>query len=143
MKRFGVRNHERWGLLIKTWATGKNYIGGNPDERAKAPYDMLPGTVEKFVEIITLAGVGPVNVDLLTDISFTRLTGPGSIVIRLATPEMIAESEDHLVNGPVYGLPAFYSSMFQGAPVERPLTDPEKMKFHATRIGDYTLSVCQ
>ena len=141
--RFSVTNYERWGLLIKTWATGLNYIGGHPDQPATAPYDKLPATVAQFRNVVTQAGVGPLNDDILKSVSFVRLEGPGTLVIRLATPEMIRESETELLARPNYSLPAFYTDMFEGQPAESALSPADKMKHHANRIGDYTLSVCQ
>jgi hypothetical protein len=141
-RRFEVMDHEKWGLLIKTWATGKNYIGGNSDEEAPAPYDRLPANVKQFREVVKEAGVGPVNDDVLNSISFVRLDGPGDMVVRLASPDMIEASESILSQRTGYGLPAFYGRMFDGRPEERPLKQDERLRYHASRIGDYTLSVC-
>jgi hypothetical protein len=142
-ERFKVANHERWGLLIKTWATGKDYIGGRPSEPAVAPNDTLPQSTEEFIARLNAAGVNPENTHLLTNVEFVHVESPGHLVIRLAHPDMIAESEADLLGRPSYGLPSFYSNMFIGTPAEKPLTPDEKMKFHAMRIGDYTLSICQ
>jgi hypothetical protein len=142
-KRFKVKNYDRWGLLIKTWATGRNYIGGEKDDPAPPEYSQLPSTPAEFINVLNLAGVNPTDIDVLTEISYVRVHGPGHLVIRLASNEMISNSEADLIAKPNYGLPEFYRSMFVGEPAEAPLGNDDKMKFHASRIGDYTLSICQ
>jgi hypothetical protein len=146
-KKFGVGNYERWGLLIKTWATGRDYIGGRPDRPATSEYSRLPATVEEFKHVVLLAGVDPENLDLVTKVDFAPLLGPGHLVIRLARPMMIEQSEAMLSgdNGKPYGLPEFYAGMFDapaGTVRERDLKPEDRLKAHAQRIGDYTLSVC-
>ena len=43
IERLQVTNHERWGKLVKTWATGVNYM----DDENSYP---LPDTMEAFKE---------------------------------------------------------------------------------------------
>jgi hypothetical protein len=149
-KRFGVRRYDRWGRLIKTWATGRDYMHGEGTAPAPAPFHVLPATVEEFKSVIIAAGVDPINADLLTRIDFAPLLGPGHLVIRLARPMMIEASEAELKDAarPNYGLPEFYKDMYVPAPggvagvAEKTLSEAEKLQAHARRIGDYTLSVC-
>jgi len=43
IERLQITNHERWGKLVKTWSTGKNYL----DDENEYP---VPETVEQFKE---------------------------------------------------------------------------------------------
>ena len=45
-----MTNHERWGKLVKTWATGQNYM----DDDNTYP---LPETMEEFKEQLAKAQV--------------------------------------------------------------------------------------
>lgn len=45
-----MTNHERWGKLVKTWATGTNYL----DDNHEYP---LPTTMDEFKEQLAKAQV--------------------------------------------------------------------------------------
>jgi hypothetical protein len=148
---FGVKEYDRWGALIKTWATGKDYItpaiaGQYPThgqlQDAKAPFNALPNSVESFKAVLAKAGITIDNPDRLSTISFIKLESDGSLVVRLPTVEMIKGAEAALLANPPYGLPGFYSAMFKDNPAEKPKDPQGMMMDHASRIGDYTLSVC-
>jgi hypothetical protein len=48
LERMPVTNHERWGNLIKTWSTGKNYL----DDENEYP---IPTTIDEFKEQLVKA----------------------------------------------------------------------------------------
>ena len=50
IERMQVTNHERWGNLVKTWSTGKNYL----DDDNEYP---IPTTVDEFKEQLAKAQV--------------------------------------------------------------------------------------
>ena len=50
LERMVVTNHERWGNLVKTWATGNNYL----EDDNEYP---LPETVDEFKEQLAKAQV--------------------------------------------------------------------------------------
>ena len=50
LERMQVTNHERWGNLVKTWSTGKNYL---EDENDLSD----PDTVDEFKEQLAKAQV--------------------------------------------------------------------------------------
>ena len=50
IERLQVTNHERWGNLVKTWATGVNYLG---DENSYP----VPTSMEEFKEQLARAQV--------------------------------------------------------------------------------------
>ena len=50
LERMQVTNHERWGNLVKTWSTGKNYL----DDDNEYP---IPTTIDEFKEQLAKAQV--------------------------------------------------------------------------------------
>ena len=50
LERMVVTNHERWGNLVKTWATGHNYL---EDDNAYP----VPETVDEFKDQLAKAQV--------------------------------------------------------------------------------------
>jgi hypothetical protein len=50
IERLQVSNHERWGKLVKTWATGTNYL----EDDNTYP---VPETVDEFKEQLAKAQV--------------------------------------------------------------------------------------
>ena len=38
LERMQVTNHERWGNLVKTWSTGKNYLDDDNDYPIPTPW---------------------------------------------------------------------------------------------------------
>ena len=50
IERLQVSNHERWGKLVKTWATGTNYL----EDDNSYP---IPETVDEFKEQLAKAQV--------------------------------------------------------------------------------------
>ena len=50
IERLQVTNHERWGKLVKTWSTGKNYLEDDNDYP-------LPATIDEFKEQLAKAQV--------------------------------------------------------------------------------------
>ncbi len=119
IERLQVTNHERWGKLVKTWATGNNYL--DDDKRAKA---------QVFATVP----------DRFTQIKFVS-SDQETILVRLPPKVMIADSEA-LLNEPgaTYPLPPFYKRLFNG--IDPVIPEEEKFRVHAERIGDYTISVC-
>ena len=63
------------------------------------------------------------------------------MVLRLPPKDTLQSSEDDLLNGNPYTVAPFYSDLFGCAPT-LPVTDPDIMKLHANRIGEYTLNTC-
>jgi hypothetical protein len=133
LPRVKVTNLEAWGNLVKTWATGQDRIGNG------GTYLPPPTTVDELKTQCGSAGVG-----LTVPANFTSLTiiqgDENSILIKLPPRAMVLDSENELNGGATYQLPAFYSpDVFNNAPE----LVTNKMKVHAERIGDYTLSICQ
>jgi hypothetical protein len=131
--RLRVTNHEAWGKLVKTWATGKNYVGdGNVYP--------VPKTIDEFKEQLAQAQVFANVPEWAKSIRFVG-SDRDEIVVRLPPKYMIEDSES-LIEQPgwSYPIPDFYKRIFQGMDPVVPYED--RLKLHAERIGDYTVSVC-
>src|SRR5262245_44751898 len=133
IERLQVTNHERWGKLVKTWATGVNYM----DDENNYP---LPETMEEFKEQLAKAQVFATVPERFTKIEFVS-SEQDTILVRLPPKVMIEDSES-LLNKPgsTYPLPPFYKRLFNG--LDPVIPEEERLRVHAERIGDYTISVC-
>jgi hypothetical protein len=131
--RLRVTNHEAWGKLVKTWATGKNYVGdGN--------IYPVPKTIDEFKEQLAQAQVFANVPEWAKHIRFVS-SNDDEIVVRLPPKVMIEDSESILARpGGTYPVPDFYKRIFKG--MDPVIPESEKLRVHAERIGDYTVSVC-
>ena len=75
LERMQVTNHERWGNLVKTWSTGKNYL----DDDNEYP---IPTTVDEFKEQLAKAQVFMTVPDRFTKVNFVE-QHLDTIVVRL------------------------------------------------------------
>lgn len=132
IERVEITNFERWGKLVKTWATGTNRLGDGNDYP-------IPTSLEQFKQQLTAAQVGATIPERVKAVQFVQANGE-TLLIRLPPKEGVENSERELEAGGNYLLPPFYRRIFGGAdPV---VADGDKLKFHAERIGDYTISNC-
>jgi hypothetical protein len=133
IERLQVTNHERWGKLVKTWATGTNYL---EDDNVYP----LPATMDEFKEQLAKAQVFANVPERFKSIKFVS-SDQETILVRLPPKVMIEDSES-LLNQPgaTYPLPPFYKRLFNG--IDPVIPEDEKFRVHAERIGDYTISVC-
>jgi len=133
IERLQVTNHERWGNLVKTWSTGKNYL----EDDNEYP---IPETVEEFKEQLAKAQVFATVPERFKHVKFI-MQEQDTITVRLPPKVMIADSEA-LLNEPgaTYPLPPFYKRLFNG--MDPVIPENEKFRVHAERIGDYTISAC-
>lgn len=127
-------NYENWGKLMKTWATGRDYL-------KTGHHFPKPNSLEELKEQLRMAQTGvvlPARIKHLQVIEGCSDT----LLLRLPPPDLIEASEKRLEAGD-YALPAFYNDHYDGqAPA--PLPDKAaRLKFHAQRIGDYSIANCQ
>ena len=131
--RLRVTNHEVWGKLVKTWATGINYLGDGNDYP-------LPKTIEEFKQQLATAQVFASVPEWAKSIRFVS-SDSDEIVVRLPPKHMIEDSEELLAKpGATYPIPDFYRRIFQG--MDPVIPEADRLKVHAERIGDYTVSIC-
>jgi hypothetical protein len=133
IERLQITNHERWGKLVKTWSTGKNYL----DDDNEYP---VPTTMEEFKEQLAKAQVFATVPERFKHIQFVT-SDEETLLLKLPPKIMIEDSEAMLSEpGSTYPIPPFYKRLFNGVDPVIPETD--KFKVHAERIGDYTISFC-
>jgi hypothetical protein len=121
---------ERWGKLVKTWATGKSYFPNI--EIADLP---IPRSIDDLKRQLRMVGAA----DLVIPPSITGLTivqhSTSTMVIKLPPKELIEAKEAQLGSGSgSYPLPAFYGDIHAG--------DFEALQAHAWRTGEYTIQMC-
>ena len=133
IERPQISNHERWGKLVKTWATGKNYLEDDNEYQ-------VPSTIDEFKEQLAKAQVFATIPDRFKHIQFVS-SDQETILVRLPPKVMIEDSEAMLSQpGATYPIPPFYKRLFNG--LDPVIPEDEKFKVHAERIGDYTISYC-
>jgi hypothetical protein len=161
----GPNDFLAWGKLVKTWATGRNYVEHemtepNPVPTADelAPNFPKPRSFGEFWDQCGRAGVGLVFDDG-KNTPVPRNDGIGLIVIqadadayvlRLPPEEILLDHEGRFIAAEgAYKLPPFYSRIFGGS--SNPTLPPnagevdtkvKRMKIHAERVGEYTLNTC-
>ena len=134
LERMQVTNHERWGNLVKTWSTGKNYL----EDDNEYP---IPTNIDEFKEQLAKAQVFMTVPDRYHEGTVRRTAIMDTIVVRLPPAVAIADSEEKLSKpGATYPLPPFYKRLFNG--MDPVIPEADKFKVHAERIGDYTISFC-
>jgi hypothetical protein len=130
--RIKIKNFERWGKLIKTWATGTDYLhDGN--------FYPLPRSRAEFREQMNDSGAGDIPDEILS-VQFMQLNKETLLVV-LPRKEDIESVEQDVANGQ-YKLPEFYAEAC-GTPLNVTDTLDGKMKFSAERLGEHTISYCR
>jgi hypothetical protein len=155
----GANDYPAWGKLVKTWATGRNYVDHTMTEAAPVPTtEQMPPKFPKprsfgeFWDLCALAQVGLVFDDGLNT-PVPRDEGVGLVVIqgdadvfvlRLPPLEILLDHEGRfLAPASKYNLPNFYTRVFGGPPLpDQQDTKVKKMTLHAERVGEYTLNTC-
>lgn len=129
--RVKIKNFEKWGKLIKTWATGTDYLhDGN--------FYPVPRSRAEFREQMNDSGAGDIPDEILS-VQFVQ-TSKETLLVLLPRKEDIESVEQDLANGP-YKLPEFYAEAC-GTPLNVTDTLDGKMKFSAERLGEYTINLC-
>ena len=124
----------RWGLLVKSWATGKNYL--TPGD----PPIPMPHSFSEFEELCnTKLNLG-LQLEGFKAIVFIQ-PSMACITIRLPPKEIVEANEHGFMEAGTYELPDFYNQVYGRLPNIGDTLE-EKLRFHALRIGDYTISMC-
>lgn len=168
--RINVDNHAAWGKLVKSWATGRDYVTFTPTEAKPVPDEPgagapvpfpKPSSFKDLVKACLVQNVGlhfvatataPKTFCKVDDaIGFVLLQGTSETsILRLPAKEKIHESEAALNgsggNAPLdYAVPKFYGEAFSTTATAaelRPMNKVQKMEFHAKRVGEYTINTC-
>ena len=127
-------NYENWGKLMKTWATGQDYV-------KNGHHFPVPKTLEEVKEQLRMAQTGVVLPARIQHLQIV-VGRSDTLLLRLPPPDLVKASEKRLATED-YTLPAFYNEHYDG---QAPTALPDKaarLKFHAQRIGDYSIANCQ
>jgi len=154
--RINVSDNEKWGRLVKTWATGKNYVDHTVTDATPFPTTVenppkypKPTSFKDMVAQCTKAGVTLFFEDGVNNPPISENEPMGLIllqatsdtaVLRLPAKEKIEESEQNLLLRD-YTLPQFYTRVFGSAP-QMQGTPTKKMILHFERVGEYTINTC-
>lgn len=133
-----VDDYAIWGRLVKSWATGRSYF---EDDAAPIAIERLPipRSLQELKDQIALVGAGvhiPDTINGLTIVSHSADT----MVLKLPPKERIEAQERKLTapgDADSYPFPDFYAEFIDGN-----LSTADKLRAHACRIGDYTISMC-
>jgi hypothetical protein len=146
-------NWEKWGKLVKTWATGRNYFKDGQDYSLPASLTM---SIADFKNMLDKAGRGdpdqasirmtiPPNI---TTVKFVQ-GDDNTLVIRIPPKAMVEDSEQILqglvdAQHPVarYPLPIFYVQAWNPGAEQLSLDPDSLMTMHCQRIGEYTINLC-
>ena len=131
--RFEVNDEIKWGKLIKSFATGVNYItpGG--------PAIPMPRTLDELKQLCVDVGLTVVFAEHHKALVIVQ-PSEEAFTVRLPPKSMVEETEASLKAGDTYGVPKFYNDFYQKQ-LAIPTVD-KNLDFHAARIGDYSIRMC-
>jgi len=133
-ERFSVNDEIKWGKLIKSFATGRNYLvaGGSPIP--------VPRTLDELKQLCTDVGLVITMPDYHKGLVVIQMSEE-IFSIRLPPKTMVDEMETFLQEADSsYTVPDFYDDFYEKTLV-LPSTE-KKLDFHAARIGDYSVRMC-
>jgi hypothetical protein len=136
-ERMRVANWDRWGKLVKSWATGENRL----EDGNSYP---IPRSLEEFKAQCAMAQVGatiPPEIKAFAVMQYD----PNTLVLRLPPKARVEASEQSIRAGHgSYPLPEFYGPAFAQAYGAQPnfRTIDEVLAFNDMRVGDYTIAYC-
>ncbi len=123
-----------WGKLVKSWATGNNYI--TPGR----PAPKVPRTMEELLAQTADIGLTISFPDGMVGLAVIEYSSD-TAVIKLPPKSMVEETEAELKAGAKYPMPRFYDD-FYGTTLPPPNSQKDLLDLHAARIGDYSVRNC-
>lgn len=129
-----ISDDVRWGKLVKSWATGKNYFNA-----ADPPFP-IPRTLDELLQTAKSVGVTltfPAEMVGLAVIQYSAQTA----VVKLPPKALVEATETTLQQtGATYPIPKFYDDFY--ARQLPAMTTARLLDLHAARIGDYSIRNC-
>lgn len=134
--RFMVDDYVKWGKLVKSWATGKNYVD---PPKAALP---LPRTLAELKDQCDSIGLVVQIPASLTGVAMMQYS-PDILIVKLPPKSLVEAVEAEIGQGAAYQIPRVYDEFYgrYGAPLRLP-DQATKMEFHAARIGEYSINHC-
>lgn len=131
--RVMISDELTWGRLVKSWATGDNYMG------AGTTLPPVPRTLDELKAQCAQFNVGlqlPANITALAVMQYSEET----VALRLPPRSLVKKSEQGFTSNPndPYPMPKFYDQ-FYGHSLPAGIN---QMDLHACRIGDYVIRNC-
>ena len=127
-------NYENWGKLMKTWATGEDYLKNGHTYR-------VPTGLDDLKQQLATAQTGMVVPDRIQHLDVV-IGRSDTLVLRVPPADLLKAAEQRLKTED-YGLPPFYNDHYDGQSPSALRDEAARLRFHAQRIGDYTISNCQ
>lgn len=123
-----------WGKLVKSWATGTNYI------KSDRPAPPIPRTLDELKAQATDIGLQITFPDGMVGLAIVQYSGQ-TAVIKLPPKSMVEETEAEFEAADAsYPMPRFYEDFFHN-PLPK-MSKAELFDLHAARIGDYSIRNC-
>ena len=144
--RINVDNHLMWGRLVKSWATGRDYVNHNVTDANPVPPELGPGQPvpfpkpSSFKDLVLTCKNNHVGLHFVATastpktfctgdepIGYVLLQGTSDIsILRLPAKEKVHESEAALLGtggqAPLdYALPSFYGIAFGTPGIPQPM----------------------
>jgi hypothetical protein len=154
----GPNDYPTWGKLVKTWATGRNYVDHNmtetdpvPTTQEMPPKYPKPRSFSEFWAQCAQAGIGLVfddgnntPVPQTEGIGLVVIQGDADVfLLRLPPQEILLDHEGRFLAAATYAFPKFYTDLYGGPPQQSQMdTKVKRMTIHAERVGEYTLNTC-
>jgi hypothetical protein len=131
--RVMINDELTWGKLVKSWATGDNYMG------AGTTLPPVPRTLDELKAQCQQFNVGlqlPDNIKGLAVMQYSEET----LALRLPPRALVKKTEAEFAANlnSVYPIPTFYDT-FYGHQLP---AGHDRMDLHACRIGDYVIRNC-
>src|SRR4051794_17182416 len=129
-----IDNDILWGKLVKSWATGRNYI--YPERGPIA----IPRTLDDLLATAEEVGLNITFPDGMVGLAVIQYS-PQTAVIKLPPKAMVEQTEEQLRQPDAkYPMPKFYEAFFG---TSLPALSQERLfELHAARIGDYSIRNC-
>ena len=138
MERVDILDDITWGKLVKTWATGRSYL-----DNGYLPPN-FPRSIKEFNDQCAAATSSTSNIITKVPDSIVGIVvlqySPNVLSLRLPPKQMVEAAEKDMKDGADYPIPQFYNDFYERS-LELDGVD-EKLKFHAARIGDYSIRNC-
>jgi hypothetical protein len=123
-----------WGKLVKSWATGNNYIAQNK------PAPAVPRTQQELFAQAADIGLTISFPDGMVGLEIIQYSSQ-TAVIKLPPKSMVEDTEAEFAKpGALYPMPRFYEDFYGGR--LPPMDKKELLDLHAARIGDYSIRNC-
>jgi hypothetical protein len=158
----GPNDFAQWGKLVKTWATGRNYVDHEMKEDKPVPTEDSPDfprptSFTEFWDQCQRAHISLIfddgrdtPVPREAEIGLVVMQGDGDVfVLRLPPKKILLDHEGRFIaSDKSYRLPPFYKRVFGSSSnpaepnPEEVDTKVKRMTIHAERVGEYTLNTC-